>query len=132
MWWAPVEKENQLRHDNCLFCKIVHGEEQSTEIYSDDQCVAFNDINPVANVHVLIVPRDHVTYLTGATEQHEQLLGHLMRIGAHVARITGISEDGYRVAVNQGVDADQIVDHLHLHILGGGLLDKLGTPLRPS
>jgi histidine triad (HIT) family protein len=73
-----------------------------------------------------------VTYLTGATEQHEQLLGHLMRIGAHVARITGISEDGYRVAVNQGVDADQIVDHLHLHVLGGGLLDKLGTPLRPS
>ena len=107
-------------------------QEQSTEIYSDDQCIAFNDINPVANVHVLIVPRDHVTYLTGATKQHEQLLGHLMRIGAHVARITGISEDGYRVAVNQGVDADQIVDHLHLHVLGGELLDKLGTPLRLS
>jgi histidine triad (HIT) family protein len=132
MWWTAEEEENQLRHDNCLFCKIVHGEEQSTEIYSDDQCMAFNDINPVANVHVLIVPRDHVTYLTGATEQHEQLLGHLMRVGARVARQTGISEDGFRLAVNQGVDAGQIVDHLHIHVLGGGLLDKLGTPLGPS
>ncbi len=94
--------------------------------------MAFNDINPVANVHVLIVPRDHLTYLTGATEQHEQLLGHLMRVGARVARQTGISEGGYRIAVNQGVDAGQIVDHLHLHVLGGGLLDKLGTPLGPS
>lgn len=132
MRWPQIEEGNQLRHDKCLFCKIVHREVQSTEIYSDDQCVAFNDINPVANVHVLVVPRDHLTYLTGATEQHEQLLGHLMKIGARVARLTGISDDGYRVAVNQGVDADQIVDHLHLHILGGGLLDKLGTPLRPS
>jgi histidine triad (HIT) family protein len=94
--------------------------------------MAFNDINPVANVHVLIVPRDHFTYLTGATEQHEQILGHLMRIGARVAQLTGISEGGYRLAVNQGVDAGQIVDHLHLHVLGGGILDKLGTPLGPS
>ena len=132
MWWPPAEEENQLRHDNCLFCKIVHGEVQSTEIYSDDQCMAFNDINPVANVHVIIVPRAHVTYLTGATEQHEQLLGHVMRIGARVASLTGISESGYRIAVNQGVDASQIVDHLHLHVIGGGLLDKLGAPLRPS
>ena len=132
MWWTAEEEKNQLRHDDCLFCKIVRGEEQSTEIYSDDQCMAFNDINPVANVHVLIVPRDHFTYLTASTEQHEQLLGHLMRIGAQIARLTGISEGGYRLAVNQGVDAGQIVDHLHLHVLGGGILDKLGTPLGPS
>ena len=65
----------------------------------------------------------YVTYLTGATEQHEPLLGHLMRVGARVARQTGISEGGFRIALNQGVDAGQIVDHLHLHVLGGGLLD---------
>ena len=94
--------------------------------------MAFNDINPIANVHVLIVPREHVTYLTGATEQHEQLLGHMLRVGARVARQTGSAETGYRLAVNQGVDAGQIVDHLHLHLLGGGMLDSLGTPLGPS
>ena len=132
MWWTAEEEKNQLRQPDCLFCNIVHGELPSTEIYSDERCVAFNDINPVANVHVLIVPREHVTYLTGADELHEPLLGHLMRVSSRVARQTGISENGYRVALNQGVDAGQIVDHLHLHVLGGGLLDKLGTPLGPS
>jgi histidine triad (HIT) family protein len=132
MWWTTEEEKNQIRQQDCLFCNIIHGDMPSTEIYSDEQCMAFNDINPVAKVHVLNVPRDHVTYITGATDQHEQLLGHMMRVGAKVARKTGISEGGYRLAVNQGVDAGQIVDHLHLHVLGGGNLDKLGTPLGPS
>jgi histidine triad (HIT) family protein len=131
MWWTAEEEKNQLRQPDCLFCKIVHGELPSTEVYSDDQCFAFNDINPVANVHVLIVPREHVTYLTGATEQHEQLLGHLLRTGARVARQLGAAEGGYRLAINQGVDAGQIVDHLHLHVLGGGQLNVLGSPLGP-
>lgn len=131
MWWTAEEEKNQLRQPDCLFCKIVHGELPSTEVYADDQCKAFNDINPVADVHVLIVPREHVTYLTGATEQHEQLLGHMIRLGARIARQTGIAEGGYRIAVNQGVDAGQIVDHLHMHVLGGGQLDPLGTPLGP-
>jgi len=116
---------------DCLFCKIVHDELPSTKVYEDVQCIAFNDINPVANVHALIVPREHVTYLTGATEQHEPLLGHLLRVGARVARQTGIAEAGYRLAINQGVDAGQIVEHLHIHVLGGGQLDALGTPLGP-
>ena len=131
MWWTAEEEKNQLRQPDCLFCKIVHGELPSTEVYSDDQCFAFNDINPLANVHVLIVPREHVTYLTGATEQHEPLLGHMLRVGARIARQLGAAEGGYRLAINQGVDAGQIVDHLHLHVLGGGQLDVLGTPLGP-
>ena len=129
MWWTAEEEENQLRQPDCLFCNIVHGDESSTEVYSDDQCFAFNDINPLANVHVLIVPREHVTYITGATEQHEALLCHLLRVGARIAIRLGIAEGGYRLAVNQGVDAGQIVDHLHIHMLGGGQLDALGTPL---
>ena len=132
MWWTAEEEKHQLKQADCLFCSIVHGEQPSTEIYSDDQCVAFNDINPVANVHVLIVPREHVTYLIGATERHEPLLGHLMRVGARVARQTGIAETGYRIALNQGVDAGQIVDHLHIHVIGGSKLDSLGTPLGPQ
>ena len=131
MWWTAEEEKNQFRQPDCLFCKIVHGELPSTRVYEDEQCVAFNDINPVANVHALIVPREHVTYLTGATEQHEPLLGHLLRVGARVARQTGTAETGYRLSVNQGVDSGQIVDHLHIHVLGGGQLDALGTPLGP-
>ncbi|MDA1278799.1 MAG: histidine triad nucleotide-binding protein [Chloroflexi bacterium] len=131
MWWTAEEEKQQLRQPDCLFCRIVHGELPSTQIYEDEQCVAFNDINPVANVHALIVPREHVTYLIGATEQHEPLIGHLMRVGARVARQTGIEDAGYRLAVNQGVDAGQIVEHLHIHVLGGGQLDQLGTPLGP-
>lgn len=131
MSWSAEEKRNQLSEQDCLFCKIVHGEMPSTELYSDEQCMAFNDINPMANVHVLIVPRDHVTHLTGATEQHEQLLGHMLRVGARVAKQIRISDTGYRLAINQGVDAGQIVDHLHIHVLGGGQLDNLGTPRGP-
>jgi len=131
MWWTAEEERNQMREPDCLFCKIVHGESPSTEVYSDDQVYAFNDINPVAKVHALIVPRDHVTYLTGATEQHEQLLGHMLRAGARIAKKLGIDDNGYRMAVNQGVDAGQIVDHLHIHLIGGSQLDALGEPLGP-
>ena len=109
----------------CIFCSIVEGELPSTNIYSDDHCIAFNDINPVANVHVLVIPREHITYLTGTTKQHENLLGHLMRIGAKVAEQMGTAGDGYRVTVNQGINAGQLVDHLHLHVLGGEQLNSL-------
>ena len=114
-----------------LFEKIIAREIPADIVYEDDLVLAFNDINPLANVHVLIVPREHVTYITGATEQHEALLGHLLRVGARIAIRLGIAEGGYRLAVNQGVDAGQIVDHLHIHMLGGGQLDVLGTPLGP-
>lgn len=109
----------------CIFCSIVQGELPSKNIYSDDQCIAFNDINPVADVHVLVIPREHVTYLTKTTKQHEKLLGHLMRVAAKVSEQMGTSEDGYRVSINQGVNAGQIVDHLHLHVLGGEQLNSL-------
>ena len=118
-----------MDRSKCLFCDIVQGKLPSTNIYSDDQCIAFNDINPVANVHVLVIPREHVTYLTKTTKQHEKLLGHLMRVGARVANQMGTAEDGYRVTVNQGVNAGQIVDHLHLHVLGGQQLNSLGITL---
>ena len=109
----------------CIFCSIVEGELPSTNIYSDDHCIAFNDINPVANVHVLVIPREHITYLTETTKRYEKLLGHLMRVAAKVAEHLGTAKDGYRVSVNQGINAGQIVDHLHLHVLGGEQLNSL-------
>jgi histidine triad (HIT) family protein len=80
----------------------------------------------VAKVHVLVVPRAHVTNLVNARPQDEELLGHLMRAASEVARKLGIVETGYRLAMNQGVNAGQIVEHLHLHVLGGQKLYPLG------
>ena len=114
-----------MEKPKCIFCSIVQGKLPSTNIYSDDQCIAFNDINPVANTHVLVIPREHITYLTETTKRHEKLLGHLMRVASEVAEQMGTAEDGYRVSVNQGMNAGQIVDHLHLHVLGGEQLNSL-------
>lgn len=123
------EEKSQTKQKDCLFCDIARGDMPSTEIYSDDQCMAFKDINPVANIHVLIVPRDHINRLTCISINHENLLGHMLRIGAQVAQQTGIAKSGYRLTINQGNDAGQIVDHLHIHLLGGGQLERLGTPI---
>ncbi len=72
-----------------------------------------------------MIPREHITYLSETTKRHEKLLGHLMRVAAIVSEQVGTSKDGYRVSVNQGVNAGQIVDHLHLHVLGGEQLNSL-------
>ena len=104
---------------NCIFCKIVAGDLPSTQVYSDDLAVAFNDIRPVAPRHVLLVPREHIEALAATAPEQAQLLGHLLRVAPKVAKAAGILDSGYRIAINQGMDAGQIVDHLHLHVIGG-------------
>ena len=108
-----------------VFQQIIDGEIPADIVYEDDRCLAFRDVNPQAPVHVLVIPREHITYLTETTKRYEKLLGHLMRVAAKVAEQLGTAEDGYRVTVNQGVNAGQIVDHLHLHVLGGEQLNSL-------
>ena len=110
---------------DCIFCRILAGELPSADVYSDDLAYAFADISPVTPTHVLVIPRDHVTFIEGSTEEHEPLLGHLLRVGATVARQCGIADDGYRLVVNQGAHAGQMVDHLHVHVLGGGVMGKM-------
>ena len=127
MWWTTDEEQRESKEPACVFCQIVAGELPSAEVYSDDSVYAFADINPAAPVHVVIVPRQHVTLLAGADEKHEILLGHLLRAGSTVARKTGIADEGYRLAINQGLNAGQLVDHLHLHVLGGHRLGGLGA-----
>jgi histidine triad (HIT) family protein len=106
---------------SCLFCKIIEGTIPSTPIYQDDLGYAFADINPKAPVHVLIVPREHISSLDAAGEDKKDLLGHLFWAAAEIARKKGLT-DGYRVVVNTGSDGGQTVDHLHLHLLGGRAL----------
>ena len=109
--------------DTCVFCKVVKGLVRADIIYQDGQVVAFKDIHAQAPVHVLVIPRHHVTALWEADETHTELLGRILLACNEVAQIEGVAESGYRVIANVGPDAGQSVDHLHFHVLGGRKLD---------
>ncbi len=112
--------------EQCIFCKIVAGEIPGTPVYRDDRVTAFDDINPAAPTHVLVVPTDHVGFLRDMDESTETLLGHMVLVAKEVAAERGIEGSGYRLVLNQGQDAGQMVDHLHLHLIGGRPLGALG------
>jgi histidine triad (HIT) family protein len=103
---------------SCLFCRIVEGEIPSTPIFQDEQAYAFADISPKAPVHILIIPREHISSMRDADPSKQALLGHLHWVAAEIARNKGLT-NGYRIVVNTGEDGGQTVDHLHLHLLGG-------------
>ncbi len=100
-----------------IFSKIISGELPSDTVYSDDLCIAFRDINPVAPMHILVIPRKELARLDEMDEADEQLVGHLMRVATLVARQEGFED--FRVLVNNGAGAGQTVFHLHLHVIGG-------------
>jgi len=103
----------------CIFCRIVEGAIPTKKIYEDEQVVAFDDINPQARVHVLVIPKQHVVSLDDTQDTDVALLGQLMIVCAKLARERGLAESGYRVVANTGREAGQSVFHLHLHVLGG-------------
>ncbi len=103
----------------CIFCRIVEGAFPTKKIHEDDQVIAFDDINPQAQVHVLVIPKRHVVSLDDTQDSDAALLGQLMVVCAKMARERGIVESGYRVVANTGREAGQTVFHLHLHVLGG-------------
>ena len=110
--------------EDCVFCKIVKGEIPSKKIYEDDEVLAFYDINPIAKVHVLVIPKMHIKSLQELKEENKDLLFHLFEKINEVAKIVGVDKTGFRVISNVGEDAGQAVKHLHFHILGG---EKLPT-----
>ena len=105
--------------NDCLFCKIAAGEIPSTKVYEDEQTLAFRDIAPQAPVHVLVIPKKHISGWYDAKDEDDALLAHLMRVAANVAKMEGVVDSGFRVVSNCGADAQQTVRHLHLHVLGG-------------
>jgi histidine triad (HIT) family protein len=107
---------------DCLFCKIVSGEVPSTAVAESEHAYAFRDIEPHAPVHVLIVPRRHVTSADHLEREDATLMGELVLLAQEVAEREGIRERGYRLVMNVGADARMSVPHLHLHVLGGQLL----------
>ncbi len=104
---------------NCIFCKIIKGELPTTKVYEDDDIIVFKDIAPKAPIHVLVVPKVHFASLADAKDNQEKLLGKLLLKTRDLAKELGIAESGYKVVINNGSDAGQLVFHLHLHLLGG-------------
>jgi len=118
----PVNPLNPARYNepmSCLFCRIIAGEIPATKVFEDDRLVAFNDINPQAPMHVLVVPRLHVATLNDLESQHDGLVGAMVRTASTIAAERGYRESGFRTVFNCNADAGQAVFHLHLHVLGG-------------
>jgi len=111
---------------DCIFCKIAQGEIKANIVYQDETTVAFPDINPKAPVHLLIIPRKHIECVADLAEDEEKLMGHLVAIANKLAQEQGISESGYRLVINCGPHGGQMVAHLHIHLLGGRQMGKLG------
>ncbi|MBP7776655.1 MAG: histidine triad nucleotide-binding protein [Acidobacteria bacterium] len=106
----------------CLFCRIVSGEIPAKKVFEDDEVVAFEDINPQAPMHVLVVPKTHVATLNDLVESQDQLIGVMVRRAAAIAADRGYAAGGFRAVFNCNADAGQTVFHLHLHVLGGRAL----------
>jgi len=104
---------------NCIFCRIIAGSIPSTQVYRDDDVIAFRDRNPQAPTHVLVIPRRHIAGINAPEAADGPVLAAMVRAANAVARAEGIAESGFRLVWNVGHDAGQSVYHLHLHLLGG-------------
>ena len=105
--------------EDCLFCKIVNNEIPAELIFEDDRIVAFNDINPQAPIHILIIPKEHFASLNDIPEEKKDLMGHILLRARQIAQNLGIQENGYRIVLNTARDSGQEVFHIHFHLLGG-------------
>jgi histidine triad (HIT) family protein len=104
---------------DCLFCKILKGEIPASIIYEDDRLIAFNDINPQAPLHALVVPKRHIASLNELSADDDALVGEMVRRAAAIAKQRGYSERGFRTVFNTNAEAGQTVFHIHLHVLAG-------------
>jgi len=104
---------------DCLFCKIARGEIPCRKVYEDDEVLAFHDINPVAPVHFMLVPKLHLATLDDAGEEHAALLGKMLLLAPRLAKEQGL-DTGFRTVINTGKGGGQEIFHLHIHIIGGG------------
>lgn len=108
---------------DCIFCRIVDGDIPCDPVYQDDRVLAFKDINPLAPVHILIIPKQHIESVQSIDESNSQLVGYIFEKIPEIARKAGIADNGYRVISNIGKHGGQAVPHLHFHILGGRKLE---------
>lgn len=105
--------------NDCLFCKIASEQLPADVVYKDDLVVAFRDVNPQAPTHILVIPKEHISYAADLSDSHSALLSQMFKTANKIASDENISEEGYRMVINNGKGAGQTVFHLHLHLLGG-------------
>lgn len=104
---------------DCIFCKIARGEQEVRKIYEDEYVVSFEDRNPIANVHILTIPKKHITSLLELQESDKDTLWHIHHALQQVAMKTGVHIGGFRVITNTGNDSEQTIPHIHYHLIGG-------------
>jgi histidine triad (HIT) family protein len=117
--------EENIQNNPTIFGKILRGEIPADVVYEDDKILAFNDIEPKAKVHVLVIPKKHIVCLRCTAPEDVDILGHLMVKVREIAEGLGLNEGGFRIIANNGDDSGQEVPHLHFHILGGEKLPKM-------
>lgn len=110
--------------EDCIFCKIIKKEIHADVVYEDEDILAFKDINPVAPIHILVIPKKHISSLLELTEDDEKIIGRIYTVINKLASDINIDKSGFRVIVNCGKDAGQEVMHLHFHLLGGKTLGE--------
>lgn len=112
--------------ENCLFCKIINKEIPSTIVYEDEEILAFKDINPIAPVHILVIPKKHFNDISEVSEKDSDIIAKIHLVINKIAKEQGIADSGYRIINNCKEDGRQEVKHLHFHLIGG---KKLGTKM---
>lgn len=112
--------------EDCIFCKIIKKEMPATIVYEDDEVIAFKDIHPVTPVHILVIPKKHISSLVDLKKEDEAVIGKIYSVINKIAEQEGILDKGFRVIVNCGEDGGQVVKHVHFHLLGG---KKLGVKI---
>ena len=105
--------------DDCIFCKLINREIPAKILYEDNQIIAFEDINPQAPTHILLIPKEHFASLNDIPEEKKEILSHLLLQARNIAQDLGIKENGYRIVLNTGKNSGQDVFHIHFHLLGG-------------
>jgi histidine triad (HIT) family protein len=105
--------------ESCIFCKIAAGKLPAKVVYQDERAMVFEDIHPAAPVHLLVIPRKHIPDVDHIAEEDRDLIGHLLHVAAKVAAERGFAASGYKLVVNNGPGAGQVVFHLHVHVLSG-------------
>lgn len=112
---------------SCIFCKIIRGEVETKKVYEDELVLAFNDVNPLAPVHLLIIPKKHIESVNDLDD--ELLAGRMLVVAKELAKKKGIDQDGYKLLMRVGDDGGQEVPHIHLHLIGGAPLAERIKPL---
>jgi histidine triad (HIT) family protein len=127
VWHNKIREEIKMYVSDCIFCQIALRKIPSEIAYEDDEIIAFKDNQPLAPVHLLVVPKSHMRSLNDVTSDQEALIGRLLGVIRRLASEFGVAESGYRVVTNTGTDGGQVVGHLHFHLLGGQALNaKIG------